>query len=241
MIKNMIAGISLYKPDFIAIFMMTGGFKMNDHVGRGLLSDADIKNLLGKHIKITSPGNETVKYSEKQIQVGSIDLHFQREFKRIHVPEGTVLTYDMIEKHSYTEEDKVVDNGRLHIEPGEILLTTTLETIRLSPDVAGFVFGRSSIARLGIMVHCAQAFINPGHGSTIPLQIVNMAPCPVELNLEVPICQLVLMGLNTPATVSYSEKSDSKYKYENSPGDSKVYLDKVSHSLKAEIFMGDMI
>ena len=208
---------------------------MTDRIGYGLLSDTDIKTLLGKHIKITSPGNETVMYSEKQIQVGSIDLHFQREFKRIHIPDGKVLTYDMIEKHNYTEEDKVVGDGKLRIEPKEILLTTTLETIRLSPDIAGFVYGRSSIARLGIMVHCAQAFINPGHGSTIPLQIVNMAPCPVELDFEIPICQLVLFALNTPASVSYSEKMDSKYKYEEFPGDSKIYLDKETHSMKAKI------
>ncbi len=218
---------------------MGGINDMKEHIGYGLLSDVDIKRLLGEHIKITSPGNETVKYDEKQIQVGSIDLHFQREFKRISLPHNSILTYDMIEKHSYTIEDKVVGNGKLHIEPHEILLTTTLETIRLSPDVAGFIFGRSSIARLGIMVHCAQAFINPGHGSTIPLQIINMAPCPVELDIDIPICQLVLFGLNSPASVSYSEKENSKYRYENGPEDSKIYLDKESHSLRSGMIVGE--
>ena len=106
-----------------------------------------------------------------------------------------------------------------------MIQTTTLETVILSNEFAGIITGRSSFARLGIMVHCCQEFINPGHGQSIPLQIINMAPCPVELDLRVPICQLVLFKLATPASGEYKTAGRSKYADEDDPLPSQIHVE----------------
>lgn len=190
----------------------------------GILPDTEIKKLLGKEIEINSPGNESVKFDESQIQLGSIDLHFKREYKTIKLGKSDVLTYDMLEQHTYTEIHEIEGSGRLRIEPGEVVLTTTLESVILSSGIAGIITGRSSIARLGIMVHCCQEYINPGHGAPIPLQIINLAPCTVELDLDVAICQLVLFRLSTPASMAYKENPTAKYSNQEIE-DSKIYLE----------------
>lgn len=73
------------------------------------------------------------------------------------------------------------------------------------------------------MVHCCQEFINPGHGQTIPLQIINVAPCSVELDLEIPICQLIIFKLRTPSAEKYSTAAGSKYSKEVEIESSKIY------------------
>lgn len=207
--------------------------KMNT-VGYGVLSDIDIKKLLEtREIKISMYGDEGWTFSEDQIQIGSIDLHFQRDYRKIIVANGETLTYERLKQHTYTEAFTLKGKERLRIEPGEIILTSTMEIIQLSSGIAGIITGRSSIARLGVMVHCGQEYINPGHGSTIPLQLVNLAPCPVELDLEIPICQLVLIGLNTPASIPYVEKKHAKYANEKSVEESGIGKEMLSISMKA--------
>ena len=121
----------------------------------------------------------------------------------------------------------VTNSEMLVIEPGEIIFTTTLETINISNEFAGIITGRSSVARLGVMVHCCQEFINPGQGSPIALQIINLGMHPVELDMRIPICQLVLFKLNSPASNSYSQKSTSKYKNETQFMSSKIYTENI--------------
>lgn len=69
-----------------------------------------------------------------------------------------------------------------------------METVQLTEQFAALISGRSSFARLGIMVHCCQEFIKPGHGQTIPLQIINLSPYTVELDMNVPICQIIFLN-----------------------------------------------
>ena len=111
-----------------------------------------------------------------------------------------------------------------------MILTTTLETIQLSEEFAGIITGRSSIARLGIMVHCCQEYINPGHGQTIPLQLINLSPCTVELDVNVPICQLVIFKLRTPSSGRYKDDLNAKYANEIGPQGSKIYEDLSSNT-----------
>ena len=200
-----------------------------DHVNDypGFLSDNDIRFFWGNGIEIfTNENNELAFNLDKQLQFGSIDLHFRHECKRINLRNTDVLTYKMVEKHEYTTPFELKQGEKLRLRPGEIILTTTLETVRISEDFAGIITGRSSIARLGVMVHCCQAFINPGHGQPIPLQIVNLGPSAVELDLNVPICQIVFVKLRTPASGKYIYGKNGKlpkYANEVGPQNSKIY------------------
>jgi len=190
----------------------------------GIMSDIDIKSFWGKGINIFSSETGELAFNlEKQLQLGSIDLHFRHEYSKIRLSKNEILTYEMLKQHDYTKPSELKSGEKLHILPGEIIFTTTLETVQFSEEFAGIITGRSSIARLGIMVHCCQEFINPGHGQPIPLQIINLSPCAVELDLRIPICQLVIFKLCSPASGRYKDDINSKYANETGPQPSKIY------------------
>ena len=140
----------------------------------GMLSDVDIRKYFGSEIKIyTDVKNGDLHFDlDKQLQLASIDLRFRNEFKRFKKGLTQNLTYEMLKNHEYTDPFEIANNQRLIINPGEIILTTTLETVSISNNFAGIITGRSSIARLGIMVHCCQEFVNPGQGAPIALHDV---------------------------------------------------------------------
>ena len=191
----------------------------------GLLSDVDIREFLNNGISITASGAEGYFFDpDKQIQFGSIDLHFRHDCKRMKLMSDGVIDYEDLKHHSYTESFDII-NDELYIEPGEIILTTTQEIVNISPEFAGIVTGRSSIARLGVMVHCCQEFINPGHGQTIPLQLVNLGDNTVRIPISSTVCQLVLFKLRTPSSGSYATKKDAKYADEVEPISSKLYVE----------------
>lgn len=191
----------------------------------GMLSDIDIRSCFGDEIKIyTNYKDGEFKFDlDKQLQLASIDLRFRNECKRFKDGLSSNLTYQMLKNHEYTVPFEISNNEKLVINPGEVILTTTLETISISSNYAGIITGRSSIARLGVMVHCCQEFVNPGQGAPIALQITNLGKNSVELDLRVPICQLILFRLSTPASKSYNDLEKSKYKNENEMINSKIY------------------
>ena len=184
----------------------------------GILSDIDIKSFWGHGINIFSSETGELAFNlEKQLQLGSIDLHFRHAYSKIRLSKNEILTYDMLKQHNYTTPSELKTGEKLRILPGEMIVTTTLETVQFSEEFAGIITGRSSIARLGVMVHCCQEFINPGHGQPIPLQIINLSPCSVELDLRIPICQLVVFKLCSPASGRYKDDINSKYANETVP------------------------
>lgn len=191
----------------------------------GMLSDRDVERYFGNGINIFTSESGNLKFDlKKQLQLGSVDLRFRHEYKRFKLEEDTkVLTYDMLKNHSYTQPYELKQGEKLSIRPGEIILTTSLEIVQLSEEFAGLITGRSSIARLGIMVHCCQEYIKPGHGQSIPLQIINLSPYTVELDLAVPICQIIFFKLLTPASGKYIDGERAKYSNETDPQNSKIY------------------
>ena len=203
-----------------------------ENVG-GMLSDNDIKKYWGKGIKIFSSESGALSFDlDKQLQFGSIDLHFRHEYKKIKLSETDTLTYEKLKAHDYTNSYELKNNEKLRILPGEMIVTITLETVQFSEEFAGLITGRSSMARIGIMVHCCQEFINPGHGQPIPLQIINLAPCPVELDLTVPVCQLIIFKLHSPSSGRYKDNEKAKYANETNPQNSKIYQEMMADSEK---------
>lgn len=193
----------------------------------GMLSDIDIRNCFGEEIKIYTD-NKYGEFSfdlDKQLQLASIDLRFRNECKRFKEGLNSNLTYEMLRNHEYTAPFEIANSEKLVINPGEVIFTTTLETVCISTRYAGIITGRSSIARLGIMVHCCQEFVNPGQGAPIALQITNLGKYSVELDLRTPICQLILFRLSTPSSNSYNDMEKSKYKNEKTATSSKIYIE----------------
>lgn len=179
----------------------------------GVLSDTAIRAYWGTQIFIQTEykSGDLAFDLDKQLQPGSIDLRFRNEIYRFKSQDNNVLSYNRIANKDYIYPEVIPSNKTLIIKPGEIILTTTLELISLSSDFAGIITGRSSFARLGLMVQCCQDFVNPGLKNTVALQLINLSPCSIELNLNVPICQLVILKMLGKPSVGYDEKRISKY------------------------------
>ena len=213
---------------------------MGDSFPAGMLSDTGIRKYFNNGIKICTDGKDGKQFNlDEQLHTGSVDLRFRHLYYRFTLEKGQLLSYELLKSHQYTTPEELSSNQKLRINPGEIILTTTLETVHLSEEFAGLISGRSSIARLGIMVHCCQEFIHPGHGQAIPLQIVNLGPNPVELDLDVPICQIIFFKLSSPASEKYTDRKDAKYSKEENPVPSKIYQELGSGATSVIVNVGE--
>lgn len=153
-----------------------------------ILSDGGILKVLEKRELIVSP------IEENQIQPASIDLRLDR----------TLLTLD-------GEEIDIFDEPYL-LQPQEFILGSTLEYVELPNMVVGRVDGRSSIGRLGVMIHITAGYIDAGYCGNITLEIYNVSNKPFPLKYGNRICQLVLELLNEPCIRPYgTDGLGSKY------------------------------
>lgn len=187
-----------------------------------ILVDKDIKHLLQlNRIRIQSTDKEYPFEPNEQISSGSIDLRFSRTIRKYK----TNLKEVDLTSSDDTSIKEIKKGEALIIRPGEIILTTTIEAIILPPDIGGIITGRSSFARLGLMVQCAQDFVNPGHGATIALQLVNVTKKPIKIQAGLKICQIVLLRCTSNSDNPYSANEASKYKNEVNTQPSKIGIE----------------
>ncbi|WP_455142988.1 dCTP deaminase [Candidatus Hodarchaeum mangrovi] len=121
--------------------------------------------------------------------------------------------------HKNTEIIRV-DDEPFVLSPNQFVLASTLEKISISKKYAATLEGKSSIARLGIVVQAA-GLVNPGTGlndpTTLTLEIAHQANSPVELIPGMPIIQIIYHRLSSPATVGYDDRPKSRYIGLNDP------------------------
>lgn len=100
------------------------------------------------------------------------------------------------------------------LSPNQFVLASTLEKISISKNYAATLEGKSSIARLGIVVQAA-GLVNPGTGlkkpSTLTLEIAHRANSPVELSPGMPIIQIIFHQLTSETTIGYDDRDKSQY------------------------------
>ena len=112
---------------------------------------------------------------------------------------------NFIEEEEHSAEEGVV------IHPGEFILGSTLENLRVPDDMVARVEGRSSYGRLGIIVHATAGYVDPGFEGDITLEIQNLGNAPVRLYPEDRVCQVVFETMTSEADNPYGDKKDSKY------------------------------
>ena len=121
------------------------------------------------------------------------------------------------------------------MQPGEFVLGVTLEKIKIADDIVARVEGRSSLGRLGIIIHSTAGFVDAGFEGTITLEITNINRMPVALYPGMRVCQLAFELMTSPADVPYHKKSHSKYQGQVLPEESRIHTDPefVKHRLIA--------
>jgi dCTP deaminase len=186
-----------------------------------ILSDKDIfERINKKDIKIDS------KYQnwKDQIHASSMDLRLGNFFKIYKSNEINVLDPYCISENQTVliEKDK---NTPFIIHPNDFVLGVTLESITLANNLVARVEGRSSLGRLGIVIHSTAGFIDAGFSGTITLEISNLNTIPVALYPEMRVCQLAFEEMSSPALVPYGEKKSSKYQNQVLPEESRINID----------------
>ena len=170
-----------------------------------MLSDGEIKEaLLNGQIVISSD-------EELYIGPSSLDLHLDNVAKVL--PAGT----DFNKKVYADKKDEIAGmfvemNGwdEITINPNEFYILSSKERIKLPANIAGFLQGRSSIARIGLNIHAA-GFFDPGFEGTATLEVTNFTTHPIVLPKGIRICQMVFMRTGKSCEVPYDQKKDSKY------------------------------
>jgi deoxycytidine triphosphate deaminase len=155
-----------------------------------------------------------------QIQAASIDLRLSDVFW--YPRRGA--TIDLLkEKAIQLQPFRFWTRKQLHrsqhieLKPGEMVLGRVHEKLTIPNDCAGKFMGRSSYARLGLMIHCTGDFANPGYRGHMPLQLVNVGPLTLRIYPYMQICQLMLVKLSKPSLKKYGG-NDVASKYMNDDG-----------------------
>jgi dCTP deaminase len=178
------------------------------------LSDGDIEAALESgHIKLT-PQPET-----KSISGISVDLRLANHFRVFSNNSVPFLDLSGEREQLNKEIDQVMGkeiiiegDDAFFIHPGELVLGSTLESVEIPDDLVGWLDGRSSLARLGLMVHVTAGRIDPGWKGQVVLEFYNLGKMPLALKPEMIICALSFETLSSPAKRPYLSRENAKYK-----------------------------
>jgi len=123
------------------------------------------------------------------------------------------------------DEIVVKDDANFVLHPGELALGITLESITLPDDLVGWLDGRSSLARLGLMVHVTAHRIDPGWSGNIVLEFFNSGKLPLALRPGMAIGAMSFETLSAPAQRPYQKRDDAKYRGQSGPVSSRISED----------------
>ncbi|MFC1711312.1 dCTP deaminase [Patescibacteria group bacterium] len=183
------------------------------------LSDTDIKKTIkAGRIKITPP-------IDLKTQLGScsVDLRLSNVFRIFnHALVPYIEPSDKKVLKELTKEIKVPKGKSFIIQPQEFVLASTIETLQLGDDLLARLEGRSSIGRLGIVVHSTASVFDPGWKGKVVLELGNLGKMAVALHPGIRICSLTFEKLSSKAEVPYYKKKDAKYIGQEGPVVSKV-------------------
>jgi dCTP deaminase len=157
----------------------------------------------GTILELVNAGRITVDpWDPAMVQPASIDLRLGDSFRVFHNYRATAI--DLRDPPAnLTEEVVVAPDEQFVIHPGEFCLGRTLEWVRIPDDIVARIEGKSSLGRLGLIVHATAGFCDPGFNGTLTLELNNLTRVPIILCPGLPIAQLSFMTLDRPALRPY--------------------------------------
>ena len=184
-----------------------------------VLSDRTIREELERgHIVISPLG-------EGCIQPASVDLHLDRSvlvFRNNRVPFVDVRSPN----ERLTEMVTMGDDDPFMLHPGEFVLGSTLEHVEVPADLVARLDGKSSLGRIGLLIHSTSGYVDPGWKGHLTLELSNVSNLPITLYHRMKIGQISFLQLSTPADKLYgSAELGSKYQGQEYPTPSRVHLD----------------
>jgi dCTP deaminase len=182
-----------------------------------VLSDRTIRRLLDEGRIEIDP------YDPSLLQPSSVDVRVDRYFRVFHNARYPYI--DVKEpQEELTELVEMEDGAPFILHPGEFALASTLERIRLPDDLVARLEGKSSLGRLGLLIHSTAGFIDPGWDGHVTLELSNVANLPITIYPEMKIGQLSFVQLTEPAETPYGAgELGSKYQGQQGPTPSRYY------------------
>lgn len=162
-------------------------------------------------------------FDERCIQPSSIDVKIHNLFRvfRNHTARVIDVKTDMTD---LTELVDIPADGVFMLHPGEFVLGSTLERIAVPDDLVARIDGKSSLGRLGLIIHSTAGFIDPGFDGHITLELTNIATLPITLYPGMKVGQVSFMQMTTAADQPYgSGARGSKYQGQRGPTPSRYF------------------
>lgn len=191
------------------------------------LSDTHIKQYLDEQRLVISPAP-----SDDMISGVTVDLRLGNKFRvfQDHAAPYVDLSGPKEQlkeamESIMSEEIVLTDDQAFFLHPGELALAVTYESVTLPADIVGWLDGRSSLARLGLMVHVTAHRIDPGWSGNIVLEFYNSGKLPLALRPMMKIGAMSFEMLSSPAESPYNKRKDAKYKGQNSAIASRIIDD----------------
>ncbi len=182
-----------------------------------ILSDRDIqKGLDSGYIKIDP-------LFPKSIQPASVDLHLGADF--LVFKNTANVCIDPKEPIDEMMEEITIDENRQFIlHPGEFALGMIYETVAVPNDLVLQLNGKSSLGRIGLIVHATAGYVDPGNTLKVTLELFNLANLPIKLYYKMPVAQAAFVKLSSEAEHPYGkDQLNSKYYGDTKPKASQYY------------------
>ena len=171
-----------------------------------VLSDATIRELIESRRIVIDP------FDPAMVQPASVDIRLGGSFRVFH--NHRIKSIDLSDPpRDLTEHVEIPDGGEFVIHPGEFVLGRTVELLELPDDIVSRIEGKSSIGRMGLVVHATAGFVDPGFRGTLTLEITNFNSVPIVLRPGLPIAQLSFMALDRPAERPYGHPELGSHYY----------------------------
>lgn len=181
-----------------------------------ILSDKDIKKAIkNKDIYISD-------FDEKYLQPASVDLHLDKHFLIFDSSRNYVIDPKKPMDEMMKEVD-IDENTPFVLHPGEFALGLIYEETGVSNKYVGRLEGKSSVGRMGLLIHVTAGFLDPGNSLKMTLELHNTANLPILLYYKMPIAQMAFEELSSECEKPYNSKPTSKYIKDMKPKASQMW------------------
>ena len=182
-----------------------------------VLSDRTIRRLLGEGRIGIDP------YEDALVQPSSVDVRVDRWFRVFRNSRYPYIDVKQ-EQEELTELVEIDDETPFILHPGEFVLGSTLERIQLPDDLVARLEGKSSLGRLGLLIHSTAGFIDPGWDGHVTLELSNVANLPITIYFGMKIGQISFMQMTEAAETPYGAGAlGSKYQGQQGPTPSRYW------------------
>jgi dCTP deaminase len=185
--------------------------------GEMVLSDRTIRRLLDEGRIGIDP------YDDELLQPSSVDVRVDRFFRVFRNSRYPFIDVKQ-PMEDLTELVEIDDDEPFVLHPGEFVLGSTLERITLPDDLVARLEGKSSLGRLGLLIHSTAGFIDPGWDGHVTLELSNVANLPITIYFGMKIGQISFVQMTEPAENPYGSSSiGSKYQGQAGPTPSRYW------------------